>query len=148
MAIRRGLMSAMSNANNPVYYTKYELTADTTIRALLEDKQYHTHYDNVLILIRANGNVAPQTGSYTMNNYMLCQMGSNVIRCMHRYVSGRVAPDTISTFVTNEGDEYLTVLNGVLIYQNSTSTSCLGTSGDNVVIVEIPFDYNKYIGID
>ena len=136
------------NANNPVYYTKYDLTSDTTIGALLDDKQYHVHYENVLILIRANGNVAPQTGSYTMNNYTLCKIGSNVMQCRHKYESGRVAPDTIAPLYTNESDKYLTVQNGVLIYQNTTSTSCLGSSGDNVVIVEIPFDYNKYTGID
>ena len=141
-------MLAMSGANDCVYYTKYELAGDTTIRALLEEKQYHVHYEDVLILIRSNGSVAPQTGSYTMNNYILCQTGNNIRSRNHQYANGRVAPDAISVFDTNEGDGYLMVQNGILIYPNLTSTSCLGTTGDNVVIVEMPFDWNKYKGIE
>lgn len=151
MQIRRQMMGviAMSGASkDPVYYTKYELTGDTTLYALLAEKQYHVHYDKFLIYIRANGTVAPQTGSYTMNNYVLVQNGNNRVISQHRYANGKVTPDSAPMLLTNEGDAYLTVENGVLSYGNSTSTSCLGTTGDNVVITEIPFDSDKYLGIN
>ena len=151
MEIRRQMMGviAMSAASkDPVYYTKYELTGDTKIKALLDEKQYHVHYDKFLILIRANGTVAPQTGNYTMNNYLLVQNGNNRVYARHSYKNGHTPPNDFQMLITKEANNYLSVQNGVLTYTDSTSTSCLGTTGDNVVITEIPFDSDKYLGND
>ena len=138
-------MSQMANGEK-IYYTKYDLTGDTTIAQLLQRANYRVHYDNCLIMIRANGTVAPSSGSYTMNNYfVIFQHGSFVVG-RHYYKNGKIAPNSIDVLWLNEEENGMSIQNGVLRSSNTASTSCLGTTGDNVVIAEIPFDYDKYIG--
>ena len=131
---------------SPIYYTKYELTADTTVAQLLSQVNYHVHYQDCYIRIRANGSVAPSVGNYTVNNYFCLFRQSAFVSGYHYYKSGRVAPDTVSLEVTNEAEGYMTISNGILLSTNTASTSCLGAAGDNVVILEIPFDFDQYTG--
>ena len=145
MQIRRGLMAQMASGDK-VYYSKYDLTGDTTIAQLLSRVNYHVHYENCLIMIRANGTVAPSSGSYTMNNYFVIFKNGTLVEGRHYYKNGKVAPNSIYVLLLNEEENAISIQNGVLLSSNTASTSCLGTTGDNVVIAEIPFDYDKNIG--
>ena len=131
-----------------IYYTKYDIMGDTTLYQLLQDANYRVHYNSAFIYIRATGTVAPQTGSYTMNNYVFFFSEGNLVAGGHFYKSGRGSPNSIPIGLSQEADNTVSIQNGILRSNNSTSTSCLGTTGDNVVIMEMPFDYDKFTGAE
>jgi hypothetical protein len=103
------------------------------------------HYENSHIIIRANGSIAPQRGLYTVNNYLLYFRNSALFSGNHYYKASKNTPDSFKIGFTNEEESKIKIQDGILVSSN-TSDSCLGASGDNVTIVEIPIDYGKYLG--
>lgn len=142
-------VNVQGGGGDEIYYTKYTLTGDTNLYNFLQSAQYSPHYSAALIRLRANGDVAPATGSYTLNNITMIFNGGNTsISQTQYYTNGRTVPNNAPLLYANENlGGPLRLVDGVLSGGTASSTSCLGTTGDNVVIVEIPFDVDKYKGV-
>lgn len=135
------------SGGDPVYLTKIlTSTGDIKVQDALAQAQYQMHYSDVLVAIRANGSTAPSSGSYTLNNFWYAFENGVRKAGMHNFKSGKVIPDSIGMFSTYETDNNASIVNGVLT-SSSTSSSCMGGSGTEIMILEIPFDYSEYMGL-
>lgn len=139
-------VNVSGGGGNPVYLTKIRtLEGDETLKQITTSAQYQMHYSDALVMIRANGTTAPSTGSYTLNNFLFVFRGGNLVAGVHAYKSGKVTPNSFNFFgPTIETDSNASIVNNVFTY-NSSSTSCIGGVGTEVMLYEAPFDYNEYM---
>lgn len=141
-------VNVSGSSGNPVYLTKVLTSSgDITIKQVMDTVQYQMHYTDAIVAIRANGSTAPPTGSYTLNNFWFV-FENNVRKSgAHEYRSGKVTPDSIGFWISGrEEDRTMSIENGVLT-SSSTSTNCLGGTGTEIMILEIPFSYSTYMGL-
>ena len=132
-------VNVSGGSSDPVKYTRYQLTGNTTIKQLLDSINYQVQSAmGLVIMIRASGTVAPTSGSYTLNNFMYFFLNNIRVYGKHIYRSGQNTPNSFDNLPSqNEEDSNVSISNGVLTSSYS-GTSCLGTTGDVVTVAEIP----------
>ena len=131
-----------TGGGSSIYFSQYSLTGDTKYTDFFSAISYAPHSSDFFLIVRANGTVAPSTGSYTLNNLLVCFDDGRQKKGAHTYVGGKKTPDSIQDVpFSNEIDISLSISNGVLTY-TSSSTSCIGTTGDTVTVIEIPMGAN------
>lgn len=151
LAFPAGFVSAIeaipTGGGSSVKYTRYTLTGDTTLKALLESINYQVQDAFALcIMIRASGTVAPSQGNYTLNNYIFYFHQNTLFHGKHLWQGGQKTPDSFQSLpATNENDTAMAIQNGILVSTASSATSCLGASGDVVTIAEMPIDIDNTI---
>lgn len=151
LAFPSGFVSAVQNiptgGGSSVKYTRYTLTGDTTIKALLDSINYEVQDAFALcIMIRASGTAAPSQGNYTINNYIFYFLQNTIFHGRQMWQSGQKTPDSFQSLPsTNENNTSVAIQNGVLVFTASSSTSCLGAAGDVVTIAEMGFDIDNTI---
>jgi hypothetical protein len=146
LAFPSGFVSAVeaipTGGGSSIYFSQYSLTGDTKYATFFSAISYAPHSSDFFLIVRSNGTVAPSTGSYTLNNLLACFDGGIVKKVSHTYASGKKTPDSINDVpYSNEIDTGLSISNGVLTY-TSSSTSCIGTTGDTVTVIEISMEAN------
>lgn len=132
-------VNVSGGSSDPVKYTRYTLTQDTTLSQLLSTIQYQVKYPFGIIFIRTSGTDAPTTGSYTLNNLVVYHNTRNNIKADHYYQSGKKTFDSFPDLpATNETNNAISITNGILS-TSSTSANCFGTTGSVVTVAEIPY---------
>lgn len=132
-------VNVSGGSSDPVKYTRYTLTQDTTLPQLLSTIQYQVKYPFGIIFIRTSGTDAPTTGSYTLNNLVVYHNTRNNIKADHYYQSGKKTFDSFPDLpATNETNNTISITNGILS-TSSTSANCFGTTGSVVTVAEIPY---------
>lgn len=128
---------------DPIHMSQYTLTGDTTIGTFLRSIQYAVHSDNCLIIIRSSGDTAPGSGSYTMNNFIAGFHNGSRVQSSHLFARGQTVPKNMQVFPgENELDTSgITISSGILT-SSYTGTSCIGTAGAAVTLVEIELPDN------
>lgn len=129
-----------------VKYTRYTLTGDTTIKQFIDSINYEVETDTCLyIAIRVSGDVAPSTGTYTVNNYRWSWVDGSRRTGDHYYKGGHHTPNSFPNLPErNEVNNTASIVNGILT-SNSTSSSPIGTTGDVVTLAEISGMYDNTI---
>ena len=139
-----GFVSEIEGISGGVKYTRYTLDGDTRLVDLLSEINYEVSNVNyVAIYIRASGDVVPTSGNYVLNNYIFIWINGSRVYGRHYYISMNQHPSP-NSFPdlpnTNEGDSNVSIVDGVLTFTATSSSSCLGTTGDVVTIAEISIE--------
>lgn len=139
-------VNVSGGSSDPVKYTRYQLSGDTTIKQFIESINYQVQDAMVkVIMIRISGTVAPSTGSYTINNYIYLFFGNNRVYGRHYYQRGTATPDSFPNLPSeNEEDANVAITNGILT-SPYTGSSNIGTTGDVVTLAEIPVSVDNAI---
>lgn len=116
-------------------------TENMTIYELLNAVEVNVTYENSLLLLGCYDDVTPDKGSYTLGNFSVWHLGTNLFRGVDYYFNGTVS---FSKFV-NGGlverfndftiDEY-----GRLRRRYEGSNSCCVAAGGTFKIIEVPLN--------
>lgn len=125
-----------------IIYSRYTLTGDTTLKAFLDAINYEVTNNTCAIFMRASGDVVPSSGNYVLNNFIFLFITGSRIggRDYYKNRNQNPSPNSFPNLPsTNENNTSTGLEDGILSFTASTtSTSCIGTTGDVVTIAEIP----------
>ena len=114
-----------------------------TIYEVLNAVEVNVTYENSLLLLGCYDDVTPDKGSYTLSNYSIWHLGTNLLKTFDDYINGAVSFSRFVNGGTAEGangftiDEY-----GRLRRANAGSASCCVAAGGTFKFIEVPL--NRY----
>ena len=120
-------------------------TESMTIYEVLNAVEVKCTYKNSLLLMGCYDDVTPDKGSYTVGNYSMWHLGTNLFRSADCYFNGTVsfskfvnggAVESVGTFTI---DEY-----GRLRRTSAPSLSCCVASGGTFKFIEVPLNSNTF----
>ena len=118
-------------------------TESMTIYEVLNAVEVNVTYENSLLLLGCYDDVTPDKGPYTIGNYSMWHLGTNLIRSNDNYILGTVS---FSKFVSGGTFEVVGGFNidayGRLRRSNTGSTSCCVAAGGTFKFIEVPL--NRY----
>lgn len=121
----------------------FTATESMTIFEVLNAVEVKCTYKNSLLLMGCYDDVTPDKGSYTLGNYTMWHLGTDLFRTFHNYFNGAVS---FSRFVNggvfeNIGGFTIDAYSR-LRRATASSTSCCVAAGGTFKFIEIPL--NRY----
>lgn len=118
-------------------------TESMTIYEVLNAVEVNVTYENSLLMLGCYDDVTPDKGSYTIGNYSMWHLGTNLIKSRDNYISGTVS---FSKFIEDGIDEasggFTIDAYGRLCRVNTGSASCCVAAGGTFKFIEVPL--NRY----
>ena len=118
-------------------------TESMTIFEVLNAVEVKCTYKNSLLLMGCYDDVTPDKGSYTIGNYSMWHLGTNLFRSADTYLNGTVSFSKLVNGGTVEGVSTFTIdAYGRLRRTAQTSQSCCVAAGGTFKFIEVPL--NRY----
>lgn len=118
-------------------------TESMTIYEVLNAVEVKVTYENSLLMMGCYDDVTPDKGSYTIGNYSMWHLGTNLIKSRDNYISGTVS---FSKFIEHGNDEAAGAFTidayGRLCRSTPSAPSCCVAAGGTFKFIEVPL--NRY----